>query len=201
MNYYISDLHFGHGNIIKFDQRPFTTTEEMTHVLIRNWNLTVTNQDTVYILGDFCWGKEPDWIGILDKLNGNKVLIRGNHDLKNMSVNLKSKFADIKDYKEIDDNGRTVIMCHYPILAYKHSFDPNTFMLFGHVHNNTRESHLITQFIKQIRQIRTENFDNRGQLVNVGCMMPWMNYTPRTLDYLIDKLDNGEIYDIMKQKG
>ena len=201
MNYYISDLHFGHGNIIKFDQRPFTTTEEMTHVLIRNWNSTVTNQDTVYILGDFCWGKEPDWIGILDKLNGNKVLIRGNHDLKNMSVNLKSKFADIKDYKEIDDNGRTVIMCHYPILAYKHSFDPNTFMLFGHVHNNTKESHLITQFIKQIRQIRTENFDNRGQLVNVGCMMPWMNYTPRTLDYLIDKLDNGEIYDIMKQKG
>ena len=92
-------------------------------------------------------------------------------------------------------------MCHYPILAYKHSFDPNTFMLFGHVHNNTKESHLITQFIKQIRQIHVENFDNRGQLVNVGCMMPWMNYTPRTLDYLIDKLDNEEIYDIMKQKG
>lgn len=195
MNYYISDLHFGHGNIIKFDQRPFATVEEMTHVLIRNWNSTVTNQDTVYILGDFCWGKEPDWIGILDKLNVNKVLIRGNHDLKNMSVNLKSKFADIKDYKEIDDNGRTVIMCHYPILAYKHSFDPNTFMLFGHVHNNTRESHLITQFIKQIRQNCAEKFDNRGQLINVGCMMPWMDYIPRTLDYLIDKLDNGGIYD------
>lgn len=189
------------GNILRFDQRPFATVEEMTHVLIRNWNSTVANQDTVYILGDFCWGKEPDWIGILDKLNGNKVLIRGNHDIKNMSANLKSKFSDIKDYKEIDDNSKTVIMCHYPILAYKHSFDPNTFMLFGHVHNNTKESHLITQFIKQIRQIRTEKFDNRGQLVNVGCMMPWMDYTPRTLDYLIDKLDNGEIYDIMKQKG
>lgn len=201
MNYYISDLHFGHGNIIKFDQRPFTTTEEMTHVLIRNWNSTVTNEDIVYILGDFCWLKEDKWVEILDELKGNKVLIRGNHDLKNMSANLKNKFADIKDYKEIDDNGRIVIMCHYPILAYKHSFDPNTFMLFGHVHNNTKESHLITQFIKKIRQIHTENFDNRGQLVNVGCMMPWMDYTPRTLDYLIDKLDNGEIYDIIKQKG
>ena len=182
------------GNILRFDQRPFVTVEEMEQVLISNWNSAVTNQDTVYILGDFCWGKEPDWIKILDKLNGNKVLIRGNHDLKNMSANLKSKFADIKDYKEIDDNGRIVIMCHYPILAYKHSFDPNTFMLFGHVHNNTKESHLITQFIKQIRQNYIGNFDNRGQLVNVGCMMPWMDYTPRTLDYLIDKLDNGEIY-------
>ena len=186
------------GNILRFDQRPFATVEEMEHVLISNWNSTVTNEDTVYILGDFCWGKEPEWIRILDKLNGNKVLIRGNHDLKNMSFNLKNKFADIKDYKEIDDNGRTVIMCHYPILAYKHSFDPNTFMLFGHVHNNTRESYLITQFIKQIRQVHVESFDNRGQLVNVGCMMHWMNYTPRTLDYLIDKLDNEEIYDIIK---
>lgn len=198
MNYYISDLHFLHQNILHFDQRPFTTVGEMAHALITNWNSTVTNQDTVYILGDFCWGKEPDWIRILDKLNGNKVLIRGNHDLKNMSANLKSKFADIKDYKEIDDNGRTVIMCHYPILAYKHSFDINTFMLFGHVHNNTRESHLITQFIKHIHQNCVEKFDNRGQLVNVGCMMPWMDYTPRTLDYLIDKLDNGEIYKMME---
>ena len=198
MNYYISDLHFGHFNILNFDNRPFATVEEMENALISNWNSTVTNQDTVYILGDFCWGKEPDWIRILDKLIGNKVLIRGNHDLKNMSTKLKSKFADIKDCKEINDNGRIVIMCHYPFLAYNHSFDPNVFMLFGHVHNNTRESHLTTQIIKQIRQNHIEKFDSRGQLVNVGCMMPWMNYTPRTLDYLIDKLDNEEIYDIMK---
>lgn len=198
MNYYISDLHIGHFNILHFDNRPFATVEEMEQVLISNWNSIVTNQDTVYILGDFCWGKEPEWIRILGKLNGNKVLIQGNHDLKNISSNLRIKFADIKNYKEIDDNGRTVIMCHYPILAYKHSFDPNVFMLFGHVHNNTRESHLITHFIKQIRRSCVEKFDNRGQLVNVGCMMPWMDYTPRTLDYLINKLDNGEIYNMIE---
>ena len=93
------------GNILHFDQRPFSTVEEMEHVLINNWNSTVTNQDTVYILGDFCWGKETDWIRILDKLNGNKVLIRGNHDIKDMSDKLKNKFLDIKDYKEINDDG------------------------------------------------------------------------------------------------
>ena len=63
------------GNILRFDQRPFVTVEEMEHVLISNWNSTVTNEDTVYIRGDFCWGKEPEWIRILDELKGNKVLI------------------------------------------------------------------------------------------------------------------------------
>lgn len=183
------------GNILRFDQRPFSTVEEMEHVLINNWNSTVTNQDTVYILGDFCWGKETDWIRILDKLNGNKVLIRGNHDIKDMSDKLKNKFLDIKDYKEINDDGRKVIMCHYPILAYKHSYDPDVFMLFGHVHNNTTESKWIYEFIQEIRESRIAGYDNRGQLINVGCMMPWMDYIPRTLDYLIDKLDNGGIYD------
>ena len=108
MNYYISDLHFGHGNIIKFDQRPFATVEEMTHVLIRNWNSTVTNQDTVYILGDFCWGKETDWIRILDKLNGNKVLIRGNHDIKDMS-DKEDRGIDV-DGSIIDINIMEVVM-------------------------------------------------------------------------------------------
>ena len=50
MNYYISDLHFFHQNILRFDQRPFATVEEMKNALISNWNSTVTNEDIVYIL-------------------------------------------------------------------------------------------------------------------------------------------------------
>lgn len=89
MNRYISDLHFGHANILKFDNRPFRNTEEMETALIENWNSTVSAGDTTYILGDFCWGKEPDWKRIVPLLNGNKVLIRGNHDLKEMTSSLK----------------------------------------------------------------------------------------------------------------
>lgn len=85
MNRYISDLHFGHANILKFDNRPFRNTEEMETSLIENWNNTVLAGDTTYILGDFCWGKEPEWKRIVPLLNGNKVLIRGNHDLKEMT--------------------------------------------------------------------------------------------------------------------
>jgi len=72
MNYYISDTHFGHANIIGFDKRPFQNTLEMEEKIIENWNKRVTKDDVVYILGDFCWGTEKEWLRILDLLNGEK---------------------------------------------------------------------------------------------------------------------------------
>ena len=53
MNYYISDLHIGHENILRFDNRPFADVNEMNNKLIENWNARVCSDDTVYILGDF----------------------------------------------------------------------------------------------------------------------------------------------------
>lgn len=50
--YYTADQHFGHSNIIRFCERPFSTVEEMDEVLINNWNETVSDNDIVYILGD-----------------------------------------------------------------------------------------------------------------------------------------------------
>ena len=132
--FYTADTHFKHKNIIKFDNRPYFDVNDMEEGLIKNWNSAVSKQDTVYILGDFCWSAdEKEWIEILNRLTGQKVLIRGNHTLKNMSANLKRKFADIKDYKEITDNGRHVIMCHYPILLYKGAYNPNCYILCCHV--------------------------------------------------------------------
>ena len=54
MIYYIGDMHLGHENVIKYDNRPFATIEEMDATLIDNWNRVVTEEDHVYILGDFC---------------------------------------------------------------------------------------------------------------------------------------------------
>ena len=88
--FYIADTHFGHKNIINFDNRPFSSTKEMEDVIVKNWNSVVTNDDDVYILGDFCWDKEDEWIRILNRLNGRKFLIKGNHDLRQMSQKLKN---------------------------------------------------------------------------------------------------------------
>ena len=182
MNRYIADLHFGHANIIRFDNRPFDSVEEMDETLIKNWNKKVKSGDTTYILGDFCWSrKEEDWIKILDSLNGSKVLIKGNHDIKQMSQNLRRKFADIKEKKSISDCGKTLHLDHYPYMAYKHSGDSNVFMLHGHVHYKTNEAILCRKLIKDIKEARTTGWDNRGQIINVGCMLREMDYTPRTL--------------------
>lgn len=181
MNYYISDLHFDHAGVIKFDDRPFNSIEEMNETLIMNWNKVVKKGDTVYILGDFCWSKEPRWIEILNRLNGNKVLIRGNHDLKNMSSKLKSKFAYIKDKHEISDFGKKIIMSHYPELAYKSSYKENVFMLHGHIHDKTSEALFIKKCIKELQDSYKDGGDNRGQIINVGCMLNEMNYTPKSL--------------------
>ena len=66
-NFYISDMHFGHKNCIAFDNRPFTSVEEMDAAMIANWNNAVSSGDTVYILGDMCWGKQSRAIEILQQ--------------------------------------------------------------------------------------------------------------------------------------
>lgn len=181
MNRYIADMHLSHKNIIKFDERPYDSIEDMNDALVKNWNKKVKSDDTTYILGDFCWGKEPEWIEFLDKLNGNKVLIRGNHDLKQMSKSLKNKFMFIKDRHEIGDCGKKIIMSHYPELAYKSSYNPDVFMLHGHVHYRTNEAVYIRKWVKELKENHVNEWDNRGQIINVGAMLKEMDYTPRTL--------------------
>ena len=78
--FFTSDLHFFHKNIIRFDNRPFTSVEEMNETLIRNWNRKVKKDDLVYILGDISWGNDEETCAIFARLNGRKVLIKGNHD-------------------------------------------------------------------------------------------------------------------------
>ena len=185
-NYYISDLHLGHANAIRFDNRPFENVEQMEEEIVRRWNDRITPKDTVYILGDFCWQTSNSWIPILKKLKGRKVLIRGNHDPKHIEGKLRKLFDDVKDYKEISDNGRRVCMCHFPILHYNHSRNRNSYMLCGHVHG-TEENDMLERWREELRNQRaTDGLGNCGQIINVGCMMPYMDYTPRTLDELIE---------------
>ena len=181
MVFYISDLHIGHANVIKFDERPFADVTEMNRTIIENWNSRVKANDTVYVLGDFIWAKEKDWPFYVASLSGNKVLIRGNHDPRQFSAATKRLFQDITNLKEIKDSGRHVVMCHYPIPFFRAGFSPTFFMLYGHVHQ-TKEY----EYLKEMRKVMQANASGygtpSGNFINVGAMMPYMNYTPRTLD-------------------
>ena len=78
MIYLTADTHVNHTNIIKYCQRPFQTVEEMNEALIANWNKVVRINDMVIFLGDLCFKEDADiWLA---KLNGDKLIIRGNHD-------------------------------------------------------------------------------------------------------------------------
>ena len=184
MNYYISDLHIGHANAIQLDGRPFADLNEMHRTIINNWNSRVKTDDTVYIIGDFIWYKEKDWPFYVEPLAGNKVLIRGNHDPRQFSEATKRLFQDITNLKEIEDNGRHVVMCHYPIPFFRSDFNPNTYMLYGHVHL-TKEY----EYLKTLRKALKDNSGVQGtptgNFINVGAMLPYMDYTPRTLDEII----------------
>lgn len=172
--FYISDLHLGHEKAIKFDRRPFKSTQEMQEVIIGNWNSVVGSTDDVYILGDMFWdyNEAPK---ILEALNGNKFLILGNHDRVNSDM--KKYFVWIKDYAEIKDGDEHVVLCHYPIAHWKNA-DYGAIHLYGHIHagRDTRPFDVYKAMMKQCNV--------PYECYNVGCMMPYMGYTPRTLNQI-----------------
>ena len=135
MNWYIADTHFFHKNIIRYCDRPFNDVEEMNNAMIENWNKKVKKSDSVYILGDFAFCNGPTANELLDKLNGKKFLIKGNHDLflEYKSFD-QSKFEWVKDYAEISDHNTLVILCHYPIASWKKK-RRHSIHLHGHMHN------------------------------------------------------------------
>lgn len=81
--YFTADTHFGHSNILKYEpeHRPFKSIEEHDEELIKRWNSVVRKQDLVWHLGDLFLGNDLDYFEhIMCRLNGEKVLLRGNHD-------------------------------------------------------------------------------------------------------------------------
>lgn len=183
--YYIADCHLFHENVIRFDNRPFKSVDEMNLAIINNWNKRVRNNDKVYILGDFIWKNAYIWPEIVKLLNGKKTLIIGNHDPSIYPNEIKECFEEITPYKEISDCNLRIIMSHYPIIFHNKDYKDNCYMLYGHVHS-TREYEYIKEIRNEIKRRRnSDEVAPLGNFINVGCMMPWMDYTPRTINEII----------------
>ncbi len=169
MIYYIADMHLGHENIIRLSNRPFKSVEEMDKTLIKNFNEVVTDEDDVYFIGDVSF-KAGDPVKYLKQLNGKKHLIIGNHDgsiLKNPAA--RKMFVSIDNYKEIMDEGRKVILFHYPIAEWNGYFR-NTYHIYGHTHNNTTNPSY--EYMKSLNNCFNVGVDNT-------------NFYPKTLSQLI----------------
>ena len=136
MNFYIADTHFCHKNIMKYENRPFDSVEEMDQTIINNWNKKIKINDTIYIIGDFAFGKPEQIKDIINNLNGKKILVKGNHDKTILKNNeLRDMFFLIKDYMVIKENEDILVLFHYPIHMWDRSHY-GSYHLFGHVHSS-----------------------------------------------------------------
>ncbi len=181
MNLYISDLHFGHKNVIRFEHRPFADVEEMDHCLISLWNARVNSDDHVYILGDFAYknGRAEEWY--LRQLKGHKHLIIGNHDT-NLLKNEKAMayFESAEHMALLHDESERICLCHYPIADWIHSHH-GSWLLYGHIHNDSGE---VYQFMK-----------TRTRALNVGACIN--RYTPASMRELIE--NNARFHELRNQ--
>jgi calcineurin-like phosphoesterase family protein len=129
----ISDTHFGHVGVTQFLRddgtklRPWDNIEEMDEALVSNWNSVVTPKDKVYHLGDVVINRKH--LKTLSRLNGEKVLVKGNHDIFRIDEYLEH-FKDVRGYHILDN----LIMSHIPI----HPDSRGRFRgnIHGHLHAN-----------------------------------------------------------------
>lgn len=159
----ISDQHFGHKNIIKYSDRPYSDVLDMTEKMIESHNSVVRDCDKVIVVGDFAFLRDDIANEILRRLNGHKMLIVGNHDL-DRDYNIKKLNFDNKIFSGyINYRGVEFVLTHYPYPVKQE----NVFNIHGHVHNNDHE------FVDSMWHF------------NVSCEV--INYTPVDLDYLVEQ--------------
>ena len=189
MDYFISDLHLWHDHVLSFDNRPFKDLDEMHATIVGNWNSVVDDYDDVYFLGDLSFAGYEKTKEVVDELHGRIHLILGNHDRKILKSKLRERFVEICEYKQLDiDSNTSVILCHYPMPTFKNMYR-GWHHLYGHVHNSF-EHNMMNRVKNELKDLYAKKDGKKPEDVcsmhNVGCMMPYMNYTPRTLDYILE---------------
>lgn len=128
----IADTHFYHTNILKYEGRPFIDIISMNETIIQNWNSVVGPDDIVYHVGDVALCGFEKARDIIQRLNGIKVLIAGNHDIRNtVSFWMRCGFQEV--YKDIYYVRHNAIMSHRPIKP--ELLPPDVINIHGHTHS------------------------------------------------------------------
>ena len=181
--FFTGDLHFGHANVIAFDNRPFESVEEMDAELIRRWNNKVGKGDLTYVLGDMIWKARNDDAPVLSRRRyGQIILLKGDHDRFLHNAKAKAALAGIKDSDDIcvtlkDGTKKRVILDHF----FKPMYNGHRHQAIHlHAHSHfTDEADFEVDFAKYLNSIGCRN-----EIYNVGCM--YWNYEPVTLDEIIE---------------
>lgn len=165
MRYVISDTHFGHENVIEYSRRPFSDVEEMNETMVAQWNEKVSDDDTVIHLGDVRHHPGEPANYWFDQLNGQILLVRGNHDSgigQNASVHTV--------------NSATIQHGRYQFYLEHEPVGFSGWQICGHVHQSDMT---LYPFINPERKT-----------VNVSVEL--IGYEPLALDRLVQVLDHHD---------
>jgi calcineurin-like phosphoesterase family protein len=187
--FFISDQHYGHANILKFTGedgmliRPgFESVEHMDELMIARHNSVVKDGDRVYMLGDFVWGKDGTEArirmrDIIRRLKGDIRLIPGNHD--DIRLGEYGKYFDgFQSWKQFGDRNPRFIACHYPLHICNLRYEVRN----KSGENGWKEWFNVHGHIHQRRVLDDKGLpDPRYINVSVECI----DYTPVHIDELI----------------
>lgn len=138
----IADTHFGGESIIRYENRPFKTVEEMERCLIEKWNSVVSEEDTVYVLGDFSTNQDAEADRrVLSQLKGEKILVMGNHDRHRTPQEWRDLgFTEISPWPIVYQE--FFLFSHEPMYISTNMPYAN---FYGHVHGNVTYNSLTKQ--------------------------------------------------------
>ena len=146
----IGDTHFYHKNILNFKTstgyalRAFNDINHMNEVMVLNWNAVVDPEDKVYHLGDVAMASFSRTKELINRLNGKKILIKGNHDNFKLSQ-YQQMFYDVRAYSILDG----IILAHIPI--HPDSLGRWKGQVHGHLHsNNVQDKRYFNVSVEQI---------------------------------------------------
>jgi calcineurin-like phosphoesterase family protein len=179
----VSDTHFGHTGVCRFTRndgvtklRPWDSAEEMDEAMVKAWNDRVRPKDKVYHLGDVVINRKA--LKTLARLNGDKVLIRGNHDIFR-DDEYREYFRELRAYHVM--NG--MILSHIPI----HSDSLGRFgvNIHGHLHAN-RVMKARGAYADTGEVIYSNNIDTRYHCV---CVEQTPDFAPILFEDVIKRIE------------
>ncbi len=135
MNYYTSDWHFFHKQIIKYCNRPYASEKAMRNAIISDFNSVVRKDDTAFVIGDAAMLGSSQWEAlkaVMGKLNGTKHLIFGNHDEFRWQRYIDIGFTSVHSSLWLQEDGFNIVLAHDPNVYSR--LEPETILLCGHVH-------------------------------------------------------------------
>jgi calcineurin-like phosphoesterase family protein len=132
--FFTADTHFGDHRTINIQRRTFDNVAAMDAVMIARWNSVVSAEDEVWHLGDVA-RRPGDVTSLLSQHNGTKHLLRGNNDPD--ATLTAVGWASVSDYAELDDDGRKLVLCHYPFRSWNGQ-GRGAINLHGHSHGRLK---------------------------------------------------------------